>query len=172
MHIRNLHFKAIMNVMKIDLLKWFSAPMMVALMMLVSCEKMDLDSPYHEDGSDITAAEAVEIVRPIIHKYAEEGYFWRISKEPIKSRTTLKYGPFGNYDPSSKYCGTFKSPEYKAWLVEFRNSRTNGPKGRCLFVNVRTGEYEEKSIDGQVSGIEWDMSFYTVDEGPFRQISL
>lgn len=155
-----------MNVMKIDLLKCFLTPMMGIFMMLVSCEKMDIGSPYHEDGSAITAAEAVEIVKPIIHKYAEEGYFWRISKEPINSRTTLKYGPFGNYDPSSKFCGTFKSPGYKAWLVMFWNSTANGPKGRCLFVNVRTGEYEEESIDGQVSGIEWDMSFCIIDEGP------
>lgn len=132
---------------------------------MVSCEKIGSES-YHEDGSEITAAEAVDIVRPIIHEYAEEGYFWRISKEPVPSRTTLKYGPFGSYDPSSKYCGTFKSPGYKAWLIIFWNSMINGSsdKGICLFVNSRTGKYEEESISGEVSGIEWDESFYVITE--------
>ena len=161
-----------MNVMKIDLLKWFSAPMMVILMMLVSCEKMDMGSPYHEDGSDITAAEAVEIVRPIIHKYAEEGRFWSISRNPIPANTKLKYGPLGNYDPSSKNSGTFRSPKYKAWLIEIRpDSRINGSGQGSLiiFINVITGKYEEIDIDGEMSDIEWDESFYRITDS---QVSL
>ena len=44
-----------MNFTNIKLLKWFSIPMMVILMMLVSCEKMDMGSPYHYDGSYINS---------------------------------------------------------------------------------------------------------------------
>lgn len=51
---------------------------MIAVLMLVSCEKVD---PYHEDGSQITAVEAVAIVKPIIQKYAEEGRHWPISQD-------------------------------------------------------------------------------------------
>lgn len=155
-----------MNIMDNIILKLFSTPM-IAILMMVSCEKMGPDS-YHEDGSEITAAEAVDIVRPIIHEYAEEGYFWRISKEPIPSRTTLKYGPFGSYDPSSKNCGTFKSPGFKAWLILFWNPLIDSlsDTGICLFVNTQTGKYEEAPISGQVSGIEWDMSFCLTEEGP------
>ena len=155
--------------MEKKLLKWFSMPLIIIAMMLVSCENMDLDpfhdntglKPYHEDGAEITAAEAVEIVKPIIHKYAEEGYFWRISKVPVPSRTTLKYGPFGNYDPSSKYSGKFKSPGYKAWLILFWNPMIDGLSNNsiCLFVDTRTGNNEEVSISGEVSGIEWAESY-------------
>lgn len=144
-------------------MKWLSMPIIAILWLLVSCEKME---PYHDDGSDITAAEAVEIVKPLIHKHADEGWFWRISKSPVPARSTLKYGPFGNYDPSSKSCGTFKSPGYKAWLVFFWNGLVDGAsnEGVCLFVDIRTGKYEEIPIKGQVSGIEWDASFSVIEE--------
>jgi hypothetical protein len=138
------------------------------LLFLISCEKIEY---YHEDGSEITAAEAVEIVRPILRKFDEEGMMrvWSIGKNPIPARTTLKYGPFGNYDPSSKYCGTFKSPNFKAWLVMIRpNMLYDGPSDEslCVFVDVRTGKYTETSIRGQLSDIEWDRSFSIIGDVP------
>ena len=150
-----------------NLMKCFSGSLLTILMFLVSCEKI---SPYHEDGSEITSAEAVEIVRPIIKKYAEEDRFWSISKNPIPAKTTLKYGPFGNYDPASDKCGTFKSPNFKAWLILIRpDGRINGSSNEalCIFINVLTGEYVEIRIGGVVSGIEWDQSFYErAEESP------
>ena len=149
--------------------------MMVILIMLVSCEKINLDSPYHEDGSDITAAEAVEIVSPIIKKYADDNHPWSVSKNPIPARTTLKYGPYGYYDPASNKCGTFKSPSFKAWLIIIRPDGTiNGSSGDalCLFVNITTGKYDKVEIGGVVSGIEWDESFYEItDDSPISYSS-
>lgn len=141
----------------------FSIPF---VLLLISCEKMD---PYHEDGSEITAAEAVEIVKPLISRYAEENRFWSIGKNPIPANTTLKYGPFGNYDPSSEDCGTFKSPRFKAWLVFIRpDANINGlsSEGMCIFINVMTGEYKEMPISGEVAGVEWDDSFVRITDGP------
>lgn len=136
------------------------------LLFLVSCEKIVY---YHEDGTEITAAEAVKIVQPIIDEYAEDGRFWSIGKKPIPARTTLKYGPFGNYNPSSEYCGVFKSPDFKAWLIAIgpdMNLNGLGNGSLILFVNLKTGKYVEMSIDGEVSGIEWDDSFNTVLDDP------
>lgn len=148
-------------------MKSLAGALLTFLMFLVSCEKIN---PYHEDGSEITAAEAVEIVRPIIKKYAEEYRPWSVSKNPIPARKTLKYGPFGRYDPASNKCGTFKSPGFKAWLIMIRpDGRINGSPNEalCLFVNVMTGEYEEINVGGVVSDIEWDQSFYgTIDDSP------
>ena len=144
----------------------FVAPFVFILLLLASCEKI---TPYHEDGSEITSAEAVEIVRPIIKKYADENRPWSVSKNPIPARTTLKYGPFGNYDSASDNCGTFKSPSFKAWLIMIRSDgMINGPsyEAICLFVNVLTGEYMEINVGGEVSGIEWDHSFYVITENP------
>lgn len=149
------------------LMKWYLGPIALILLSFVSCEKM---TPYHEDGSEITSAEAVEIVRPIIKKYADENRPWSVSKNPIPARTTLKYGPFGYYDPASNKCGTFKSPSFKAWLIMIRPDGTiNGSSNEalCLFVNVMTGEYEEINVGGVVSDIEWDQSFYGItDDSP------
>ena len=142
----------------------FVAPFVFILLLLASCEKI---TPYHEDGSEITSAEAVEIVRPIIKKYADENRPWSVSKNPIPARTTLKYGPFGNYDSASDNCGTFKSPSFKAWLIMIRSDgMINGPsyEAICLFVNVLTGEYMEINVGGEVSGIEWDHSFYVITD--------
>ena len=136
-------------------MKWFLAPIVLLLLSLVSCEKK---APCHEEDYNITAAEAVEIVTPILDKYSEEQRFWLISKDPIPARTTLKYGQFGYYDPSSKSSGKFKSPNYKAWLIMIMpDARINGSVYGTvnIFVNVKTGEYEEICVDGQVSGIEW-----------------
>ena len=136
------------------------ATFVLIMVLLASCEKM---TPYHEDGSEITAAEAVELVKPIIQKYAEEGRFWLISKNPISPHTTLRYGPLGIYYPGSNYTGSFKSPNYKAWLLVIRpDMRINGSpyESLCLFINVSTGKYTEVTIDGEPSGIEWDDSFF------------
>ena len=149
------------------LMKWYLGPIALILLSFVSCEKM---TPYHEDGSEITSAEAVEIVRPIIKKYADENRPWSVSKNPIPARTTLKYGPFGYYDPASNKCATFKSPSFKASLIMIRPDGTiNGSSNEalCLFVNVMTGEYEEINVGGVVSDIEWDQSFYRItDDSP------
>ena len=137
------------------LMKWFLAPIVLLLLSLVSCEKK---TPCHEEDYNITAAEAVEIVRPILDKYSEEYRFWLISKDPIPANTALKYGQFGYYDPDSEYSGKFKSPNYKAWLIMIMpDARINGSVYGTvnLFVDVNTGEYEEICVDGQVSGIEW-----------------
>ena len=148
------------------LMKWFLAPIVFLLLSLVSCEKK---APCHEEDYNITAAEAVEIVTPILDKYSEEHRFWLISKDPIPANTTLKYGQFGYYDPDSEYCGKFKSPNYKAWLIMIGpDARINGSVYGTvnLFVDVNTGEYEEICADGQVSGIEWDESFFVTTYNP------
>ena len=148
------------------LMKWFLAPIVFLLLSLVSCEKK---APCHEEDYNITAAEAVEIVTPILDKYSEEHRFWLISKDPIPAKTTLKYGPFGMYDPSSENCGKFKSPNYKAWLIMIGpDSRINGYVAGTvnLFVDVNTGEYEEIRADGQISDIEWDQSFFVTTYNP------
>ncbi len=136
----------------------------VLISLLVSCEKID---PYHEDGSEITLAEAVEIVRPIIDSYADDHLFF-VGKDPIEAQTTLKYGPLGNYDPDSKYCGTFKSPKFKSWLIVIGpNININGVEKQLhLFVDVMTGKYQEVFLEGQVSDIEWDESYMKVAEDP------
>ena len=154
--------------MNMNLIKCFPGLWVTTLLFLVSCEKIE---PFHEDGSEVTAAEAVEIVKPILRKFSDEGSIriWSIGKKPIPARTTLKYGPFGNYDPASKYCGTFKSPNFKAWLVMIRPDglyNVSSDEGLCVFVNVKTGEYTETTIKGEVSGIEWDTSFVNVGEIP------
>ena len=148
------------------LMKWFLAPIVFLLLSLVSCEKK---APCHEEDYNITAAEAVEIVTPILDKYSEEHRFWLISKDPIPAKTTLKYGPFGMYDPSSENCGKFRSPNYKAWLIMIGpDSRINGYVAGTvnLFVDVNTGEYEEIRADGQISDIEWDQSFFVTTYNP------
>ena len=137
------------------LMKWFLAPIVLLLLSLVSCEKKE---PCHEEDYNITAAEAVEIVGPILDKFLEENRFWLISKSPIPANTTLKYGPLGVYDPSWENCGKFKSPNYKAWLITIMpGSGIDGDiRGTVnLFVDVNTGEYEEIRADGQISDIEW-----------------
>ena len=147
-----------------NIIKWFLTPFVFIMLSLGSCEKM---APYHDDGSEVTAAEAMEIVRPIIQKYAEEGRFWSISKNPIPGKTTLNYGPLGIFDPTSDQCGTFKSPSFRAWLIMISpDGMINGSsyEALCLFVNILTGEYVEINIDGEVSGIEWDHSFHVITE--------
>ena len=137
------------------LMKWFLAPIVFLLLSLVSCEKK---APCHEEDYNITAAEAVEIVGPILDKYLEENRFWLISKSPIPANTTLKYGPLGVYDPSWENCGKFKSPNYKAWLITIMpGSGIDGDiRGTVnLFVDVNTGKYEDFCVDGQISGIVW-----------------
>ena len=148
------------------LMKWFLAPIVFLLLSLVSCEKK---APCHEEDYNITAAEAVEIVTPILDKYSEEHRFWLISKDPIPAKTTLKYGPFGMYDPSSENCGKFKSPNYKAWLIMIGpDSRINGYVAGTvnLFVDVNTGKFEDFCVDGEISGIEWDQSFFVTTYNP------
>ena len=81
----------------------------------------------------------------------------------------MKYGQFGYYDPDSEYCGKFKSPNYKAWLIMIMpdsriNSSVYGTMN--LFVDVNTGEYEEIRADGQISDIEWDRSFFVTTYNP------
>ena len=147
-------------------MKWFLAPIVFLLLSLVSCEKK---APCHEEDYNITAAEAVEIVTPILDKYSEEHRFWLISKDPIPANTTLKYGQFGYYDPHSEFCGKFKSPNYKAWLIMIGpDARINGSVYGTvnLFVDVNTGEYEEIRADGQISDIEWDRSFFVTTYNP------
>lgn len=81
----------------------------------------------------------------------------------------MKYGQFGYYDPHSEYCGKFKSPNYKAWLIMIGpDARINGfVYGTVnLFVDVNTGEYEEIRADGQISDIEWDRSFFVTTYNP------
>lgn len=144
------------------LMKWFLAPIVLLLLSLASCEKKE---PGNEENYNITAAEAVEIVTPILDKYSEEQRFWLISKNPIPANTTLKYGQFGYYDPHSEYCGKFKSPNYKAWLIMIGpDARINGSVYGTvnLFVDVNTGEYEEIRADGEISDIEWDRSFFII----------
>ncbi|MBR5956370.1 MAG: hypothetical protein IK022_07510 [Bacteroidales bacterium] len=148
------------------LMKWVLAPIVFLLLSLVSCEKKE---PGNEENYNITAAEAVEIVTPILDKYSEEQRFWLISKDPIPANTTLKYGQFGYYDPHSEYCGKFKSPNYKAWLIMIGpDARINGSVYGTvnLFVDVNTGEYEEIRADGQISDIEWDRSFFVTTYNP------
>lgn len=131
---------------------------LIFLLLQVSCEKIEY---YHEDGSEITNAEALEIVQPIIEKYIEEQRFVLISKDPVQPETTLKYGPYGEYNPTSKYCGTIKSPGFRSWLIVIGPDRfVDGQlKQLHLFVNTKTGDYKEVFIDGQVTGIEWDESY-------------
>lgn len=129
------------------------------VLLLISCEKMD---PYHEDGSEITAAEAVELMRPIIEQHCEDGRFFLISKTPIPARKLLKYGEFGEYNPASRFSGTFRSPNFKAWLIAFGPDRAiNGSMHEQLhlFVDVKTGEYTEIYVEGLACDIEWDESF-------------
>lgn len=129
------------------------------VLLLISCEKMD---PYHEDGSEITAAEAVELMRPIIEQHCEDGRFFLISKTPIPARKLLKYGEFGEYNPASRFSGTFRSPNFKAWLIAFGPDRAiNGSMHEQLhlFVDVKTGEYTEIYVEGLACEIEWDESF-------------
>ena len=148
------------------LMKWLLAPIVLLLLSLVSCEKK---APCHEEDYNITAAEAVEIVTPILDKYSEEQRFWLISKDPIPANTTLKYGQVGYYDPHSESCGKFKSPNYKAWLIMIGpDARINGSVYGTvnLFVDVNTGEYEEIRADGQISDIEWDRSFFVTTYNP------
>ena len=147
------------------LMKWYLGPIALILLSFVSCEKM---TPYHEDGSEITSAEAVEIVRPILDKYAQDGRGYCVGKNPIPANTTMKYGPLVYYDPSMEGCGTFKSPRFKAWLIVIgMDTSINGSKYMQphLFVDVVTGTFKEVDVEGQVSGIEWDDSFgITVDD--------
>ena len=148
------------------LMKWFLAPIVLLLLSLASCEKKE---PGNEENYNITAAEAVEIVGPILDKYSEEHRFWLISKSPIPANTTLKYGPFGMYDPSSENCGKFKSPNYKAWLIMIGpDARINGYVAGTvnLFVDVNTGKYEDFCVDGEISGIEWNYNIYRCDPKP------
>ena len=121
------------------------------------------------EGIDITAAEAVEIVGPILDKYSGKYRPWFISKDPIPAKTTLKYGPLGMYDPSSEDCGKFKSPNYKAWLIMIGpDARINGYVAGTvnLFVDVNTGKYEDFCVDGQISGIEGNYNIYRCDPKP------
>ena len=148
------------------LMKWFLAPIVLLSLSLASCEKKE---PGNEENYNITAAEAVEIVGPILDEYSGKYRPWNISKDPIPAKTTLKYGPFGMYDPSSENCGKFKSPNYKAWLITIMpGSGIDGDiRGTVnLFVDVNTGEYEEIRADGQISDIEWDRSFFITTYNP------
>ena len=144
-----------------------------ALMLLAACTQME---SFHEDDSlisddvSVSASVSVELIQPLIDQYAADGRFWLVSKHPIPANKILKYGPFGNYDPTSEYSGTIQSPNFTAWLIYISgDGKINGSEKEalCIFINVLTGEYKKIAIDGQVCDIEWDSSFYEISDEPF-----
>lgn len=146
-----------------------------ALLLLAACTQME---SFNEDVSplsdDVSASASVseELIQPLIDQYVTDGHFWLVSKNPIPANTILKYGPFGLYDPASESCGTFKSPDFTAWLIYISgDTRIDGPAedALCLFVDVLTGGYEKVAISGQVCDVEWDSSFYEITDKPLEE---
>ena len=143
-----------------------------ALLLLAACTQME---SFHEDDSqiqgDVSASASVseELIQPILAPYIADGRFWLVSKNPIPANTILKYGPFGHYDPASESCGTFKSPDFTAWLIYISgDTLIDGPAedALCLFVDVLTGGYEKVPISGQICDVEWDSSFLKSSDEP------
>ena len=104
----------------------------------------------------ISLLKACEIVKPYIDQYPPGPLL--VAKDPIPANKTLKYGLFGNYDPSSPFSGKIKTPNFKSWLIVRQRDASVEGSWDCnhFFVNAKTGEVVEMVLTGYFEDIDWD----------------
>lgn len=118
---------------------------------LWGCNKEDEEGEY-----PISLLKACEIVKPYIDQYPPGPLL--VAKDPIPANKTLKYGLFGNYDPSSPFSGKIKTPNFKSWLIVRQRDASVEGSWDCnhFFVNAKTGEVVEMVLTGYFEDIDWD----------------
>lgn len=116
-----------------------------AIMMAISCTKENNDEPYNHDGSPITQAQALEIVKENIDEYD----LVYVSKSIVKKGTKFQtyYNHYGTVPRDS-------------WVV-FMNTDTranSGPYWLYIYIDPYTGDADSDSWEwGYPDTFEYDM---------------